>query len=284
MAFLSKKKDAAAEDVPLEPVLNLSDDANWHLWLDEGIRVLKDGDVVTSVAHLIQFVDRFDGDAKDLSRAYDRITGATIELILEKAGNGKAVPTHILADIDNEVRIKHRDMYPETDLMGRIMDGCEAQFGGCATINELVMIATGGAYAGLGFLRYSPDVRDDLIVSGRCCEMEVAASQRVPEIGKAKGNLSPKLAYFYVANFAKFYDIVKIIIRMNLEGYEDSELDALAEKHVEEGMDCIAELVEAMDASNSIPTNGKLGRRKLLKNRETHLVEFVERKLPKKKA
>jgi len=246
MSFWNRKKTEVEE--PKAPVI--LDSANWHEWEAGAKKAMENGDLANSIEFYKQAVDRFEGNDRDLERLIARI-GADITAYSKFiADNGRAVPVHLFAEIDNEIHVKMPDTPVDKTVCDAVMDGLDPAIDAATGPGEITMLGLTAACAMLGYLRFSCDMREDLIRAARAAEMCYGAAERAKGLGRVNGQLRPMEASVCLNIYGDFSESLKNCIAVIINDMSDDDLDRLAEYRMDHPLDMGDTLVEGLDSAN----------------------------------
>jgi len=246
LAFWNRKK--TEEEPPKAPVI--LDSANWHEWEAGAKKALNNGDFVHAIEFYKQAVDRFEGTDRELDRLVGRIAADIVTYTKFIAANGHAVPVHLMAEIDSEVMVKFPDMAPSKTMCDYVIDGIDKAIDEAKGPGEAVMLGLTAACAMLGYLRFSCDMREDLLRCARISEMCYLASDRASTLNRVNGQLRPMEASVCLRVYGDFSESLKNCIAVIINDMSDDELDRLADYRASHPIDMVDTLVEGLDSAN----------------------------------
>ncbi len=254
------------EEIPEAPVI--LDSANWHEWEAGAKKALNNGDIPHAIECYKQAVDRFDGTDRELERLLGRVAADIAAYAKFIADNGHAVPVHFLAEVDQEVAIKFPDMVPEKTVCDLVLDNIDAAIGEATGPGETVMLGLTGVCAAIGYMRFSPDIREDLLRSARAAEMCYEASGKAGGLRKVSGQLRPMEASVCLNVYGDFCESLKNCIAVITNDMSEDELDRLSDYRAEHPLDMVDTLVDGLNAANHTILSKKKDK---AKNREKWL-------------
>ena len=186
---LFKKKEAAPEAPPETP---LPDDAGWRRWSERGFEKLDGGNLAAAVEHWVQAIDRFDDEPRFFVKFRKQILDKVISGMCTYAKQGRIIPTHLLAELDAEIYLKHRELSSDRfvdDIFYYVKENMSSAEGP----EEAVMYFFNAAYAIAGYLRFSTDLR---VSAERCDEVLRLADYCLAQCNSYgrhyRGGLKPK--------------------------------------------------------------------------------------------
>jgi len=247
---LFRRKEKKAEPVEHTPSVAAPASTSWREWEGAGRKLLSRGEVVDAVEYLVMAVHYFDSNDKELERFVRRIADETVDLAIRIAPKQKAVPSHILADIDREIQSTHPGFDSDIRLTDLIMDGIDSRLSVCEAPGDVVMMVTASVYASVGYMRYSADVREDMIRCARSSEICFQAAERAENMGKVKNQLLPKDAARFLRAYGAFSDTVKASLCRATADMSDGDLDLLCNYHLKHPSDFLDPLVGSVEAAN----------------------------------
>ena len=254
----TKEKDAPAPpELPKVP-----EDASWHLWESAALEILGKRDFDNSVDYLLQAVDRFDGDSKDMERFFAKISQSIVELADSSASEGRAIPLIKICTIDEEVRVKHPGLMDGVYLYDYIARGIERAMVLCAGPGELTLLSNDLVFLTIGFLWCSCDVREDIDRTAHVAEFCYGQSLRAKGMKKGTVRMLPKEASKALAIHSDYAESIKVALVKATSDMDDTDLDRLAEYRYNNPVDLINELLDALDGANYTAVKGSLTRAK----------------------
>ncbi|MCQ2069908.1 MAG: hypothetical protein MJZ68_02120 [archaeon] len=206
MGLLTRIMRKDGEIVPSKTDSPVPDDGGWRLWAAKGYDLLSQDDAIGAVENWCQAIDRFDGNAKQFGKFCDDVEEKVLVHIAELSGDGRFEPTHLMADLDLEVRVKLPEM-EHTPFVDRIFYGMKEHIDEALGPEMTVSMYTAAAYSVLGGMRYAPDLGD---VVERCREASRLASSAATQAGSyprsSKGRLKPSEGKKYLEGFVWYFD------------------------------------------------------------------------------
>ena len=276
-AFTWRRKKKA-EEVP-DPTPLVADDGSWHEWESAGRRLMEEGDFVRAVDHLVQAVDRFDSNAGEMGRFLNRVSESALKLAKALAFKEKAFPAYLLANIDEEVRVKFPDMDVPCVLTDVFADACDSEISRCTGPGEVVMYATDALYACLGYVLHSVDVREDVLRCGRGSEICDTAAELVKGMKKGSGHTLPREASVFLDIYARYADSLKSALNQTTAEMSDSDLDQLAAYRANHPVDSVQYVFEGLDAANHTAVKGSASKRRYEEKWKENVRLFADQKV-----
>ena len=246
MAFW-KRKEEEPEPTPLPTVL---DTDNWRAWEEAGRKVMGQNDTIAAIPFYIEAVDRFDGNSKELEAFIRRIHADAIGTAKRIATFNRAVPMHLMAEIDREIEVKRPDLVPFKRLTDVMIESCDNAIPAADGPGSVVMLALTALCCTLGYLRFSCDMREDVIRCARASEICVRCMDLVRPMAKANGQMTPGQAFLVLRTYSELAESIKSCEAVVTSAMSDAELDALAEYREEHPVDLLDYLIRALDAAN----------------------------------
>jgi hypothetical protein len=246
MSFWNRKKTEVEE--PKAPVI--LDSANWHEWEAGAKKAMENGDLANSIEFYKQAVDRFEGSERDFERFVSRVAADIVTYTKFISVKGRAVPVHLFAEIDNEIHIKMPGSEYKRTVCDAVIDGLDPAIDAATGPGEITMLGLTAACAMLGYLRFSCDMREDLMRAARASELCYGAAERAQGLVRVNGQLRPMEAAACLNIYADFCESLKGCIAVIVNDMSDDELDRLAEYRIEHPIDMGDKLVEGLDSAS----------------------------------
>ena len=261
MAFWNRKKEQVAEEEPL-PVVRDSD--NWRAWEEAGRKLMEDNNSLDAIHYYVQAVDLFDGNQRDLERFLARVCADIMACAKRITQYNRAVPMHLMAEIDNEIAVKHPDIVPEKTLTDIVMDGCDGAIDIAEGPADVVMLGLTSLCCALGYVRYSCDMREDIIRCARASEICIRGSGISRGMKPVKGQLHPNQGVLILNTYSELAESIKGMEAVVISDMSDQQLDDLAEYRREHPVDLLDNLINALDGANRTVIGKKNLRKKNL--------------------
>lgn len=279
MSFVWKRRKTEKE-LEAERLPALSDDANWHEWESAGKKLISEDRVGDAISFLAQAVDRFDSNPAELGRMLCRIRDTVVDLGVSLSVKGRAVPTHLLAKIDDEIAVKFPSVSDDVPkLTDLVADAFDARIPSADGPGELVMIVTDALYSEIGFMWCSRDPREDIVRSARAAEICARGVETAETMRKATGQILPKEAVRYLSVYRDFAVSVKYALVEAMDGMSDAELDSITDYRVSHPADILPYLLEGLNAANSTVSRSSSARRKGEEDWKTNVKLFADIKV-----
>ena len=87
----------------------LPDDAVWTAWAERAVIDLTENRMYDAFDKWKQAIARFDGDAQLYAKFHQEIVDKVIASMKEHIAVSKIIPTHLLAELDEEERLKYSE-------------------------------------------------------------------------------------------------------------------------------------------------------------------------------
>lgn len=192
------------------------------------------------------------------------------------AQESKALPAHIVADVDREISLKLPDMDSEPSVTDLIAEGCDGLLGKCDSSGQVFMVCTCSLYCTIGYLRYSFDPSEDIIRCARGEEMCLAGADIAKGLKKISGQMTPAETARYLEAYAEYCRKLKTLLNDVLKDLSEDEIDDIAQRNRTAMGDLSDPLIEALDGINRSRSAKGPMKKKYLKAWEDNSVKFVQ--------
>lgn len=254
----------------------LPDDAVWTAWAERAAIDLTENRMYDAFDKWKQAIARFDGDAQLYAKFHQEIVDKVIASMKEHIAVSKIIPTHLLAELDEEERLKHSEFRASSfadDVFYYIKEHLDEAEGP----EEVTLLYLCASYSIAGYLRFSADI----VESADRCEEVAKFGQYAQEkcinhkLGPYKGHVRPKYGAVFVRSVNDFFIILCNKLRDIAKGMSHEEISVLTEYRLAHPGDRLESIVGGLKATiNSV--GGKISRKRTIKVLYAKVDEFAE--------
>ena len=278
MAFLKVAKDDVPKSVAApkpDERPPLPDDAVWTAWAERAAIDLSENRMYDAIDKWKHAIDRFEGEPALFTKLHQDILDKVIVSMNEHIGVSKIIPTHLLAELDLEERLKHNELRGPVladELFYHVKEHIDEASGPEATTLYYLC----AAYSIAGTLRFSADIKE---AAERCSEVarfgEYSAQKCINhKLGPYKGSVRPKYGALFITSVNDFFIILCNKLRDAAKEMTQEEISALTEYRLANPGDRLDSVVGGLKATiNSV--GGKISRKRTIKVLNAKLDDFV---------